>query len=87
MPYFYRGKAKTPFEPLPGTIGVLTKPPERKGRKKTPQSRNRDFARRIGGSIIRSDNNFERSGVVVLRSEDLDNDALANGLRELTSDP
>ena len=38
-------------------------------------------------TIIRSDKNFARSGIVVLRLDDGDDEALANRLRELTDDP
>ena len=88
MPYYYRGKVKVPFEPLPGTIGVLAKaenaPDKKKGAKKGDIA---DAAKRIGGTIIRSDKNFARSGIVVLRLEYSDDEALTNRLRELTGDP
>jgi hypothetical protein len=35
MPYYYRGKVKVPFEPLPGTIGVLSKAETGRDKRKT----------------------------------------------------
>jgi subtilisin family serine protease len=83
MPYYYRGKVKVPFEPLPGTIGVLAKAENAPDRKRGDIA---DAARRIGGTIIRSEGNFARSRIVVLRLEHGD-EALTNRLRELTDDP
>ena len=89
MPYYYRGKVKDPLRAAARHDRRSYQAPRTQGKKEEPpRSRNMsDFARRIGGSIIRSDKNFERSGVVVLRMEDRDDEALAKGLRELTSDP
>lgn len=92
MHYYYRGKVKVPFEPLPGTIGVLAKPA--KGKERRKEATNEDVAapvaaaaERIGGRIIRSGKNFARSGVVVLRVDEVDDEALAKLLRELEEDP
>jgi hypothetical protein len=79
MPYYYRGKVKVPFEPLPGTIGVLAQSTT-KGDIARPVAA---VIERIGGQIIRSGKNFTRSGVVVLRLEEASDEALARLLREL----
>ena len=79
MPYYYRGKVKVPFEPLPGTIGVLAKPENARDKKKSAKSRHQPMSPSASAaSIIRSDKNFARSGIVVLRMEDGDDEALAN---------
>src|SRR5215210_4570911 len=80
MPYYYRGKVKVPFEPLPGTIGVLAKA------ENAPDAI-ADAANSIGGHIIRSGNNFAHSGIAVLRFDNGDDETLANRLRELTDVP
>ena len=88
MHYYYRGKVKVPFEPLPGTIGVLAKAENARDKKKGAKKNDiADAAKRIGGHIIRSGKNFARSGIVVLRLDDGNDEALANGLRELRGDP
>lgn len=80
MPYYYRGKVKIPFEPLPGTIGVLM-------REQAAKNDLADVATRAGGQLIRSGKNFERSGVAVLRVNEHDEESLAKRLRALTDDP
>lgn len=92
MLYFYRGKVKVPFEPLPGTIGVLARPA--KANEEEKGATKEDIAapvaaavERIGGRIIRSGKNFARSGVVVLRVDEANEEALAKLLRELEEDP
>ena len=88
MPYYYRGKVKVPFEPLPGIIGVLSKPiapSEKKGGK--PQAAAPDNAERLGGSVLRSEGNFAHSSVSIVRIDGDDNDSLDRKLRQLEDDP
>lgn len=88
MPYYYRGKVKVPFEPLPGTIGVLAKVENARDKKKGAKKDDiADAAKRIGGHIIRSGKNFSQSGIAVLRLDDGDEEAIAKRLRELMDDP
>jgi len=92
MLYYFRGKVKVPFEPLPGTIGVLAKPADAKKRKKGAKEEDiaasvAAAAERIGGRLIRSGKNFARSRVAVLRVAEEDQEALAKRLRELEEDP
>ena len=89
MPYYYRGKVKVPFEPLPGTIGVLATAEEGKDESSDEEETGElaDVAKRIGGHVIRSGKNFTRSGIAVLRVDEDDDEGLARRLRELTEDP
>ena len=47
MPYYYRGKVKVPFEPLPGTIGVLAKAENARDKKKDAKNNIADTAKRV----------------------------------------
>jgi hypothetical protein len=85
MHYYYRGKVKVPFEPFPGTIGVLAK--RKNGATKADTGPVAAAGERIGGRIIRTGKNFARSGVVVFRFDDADDEAIARLLRELEADP
>jgi subtilisin family serine protease len=89
MPYYYRGKVKVPFEPLPGTIGVLSKAQEARDEKKDAEETGdlAHVAERIGGHVIRSGKNFAQSRIAVLRVDDEDDEAFAKRLRDLTDDP
>ncbi|QBX35128.2 VWA domain-containing protein [Paracoccus liaowanqingii] len=92
MPYYFRGTVRVPFEPLPGVLGVMTKPDgaaqgAQKDRGRRPAASARDTtAQRIGGRSIRSGGNFERSGVTIVQLPE-DQDAVAEGLRALEEDP
>jgi hypothetical protein len=83
MLHFFRGKVEVPFEPLPGTIGVLAKQTPRKDTAGSVEA----AAERIGARIIRSGKNFARSGIVVLQVDAANDAVLANVLRELEKDP
>lgn len=89
MPYYYRGKVKVPFEPLPGTIGVLASAEAARKEEEGAEEKGdiADVADRIGGHVIRSGKNFARDGIAVLRVDDDDEEGLGRRLRELAEDP
>ena len=87
MLHFFRGKVEVPFEPLPGTIGVLVKQTPRKGPNEDTAGPGEAAAERIGARIIRSGKNFAISGIVVLQVNEANDAALADLLRELEKDP
>lgn len=88
MPFYYRGKVKVPFDPLPDTIGVLRKQPaeQGKGRRKQQDSL-ADTAKRLGGEVLRAGGNFERSGLAVVRLDASDDTSVERKLKELQKDP
>jgi subtilisin family serine protease len=92
LPYYFRGTVRVPFEPLPGVLGVMTKPDRaaqgtQKGRGRRRAAAEIDTAaQRMGGRTIRSGGNFERSGITIVQLPE-DQDAVAEGLRALQDDP
>jgi hypothetical protein len=58
MPYHYRGKVNVLFTPLPGTIGVLARPPqppEKTGRSTQEAVDLTAVAERVAGQIVRGE--------------------------------
>jgi hypothetical protein len=90
MPYHYRGKVNVLFAPLPGTIGVLARPPqppEKAGRSTQEAVDLTAVAERVGGQIVRWGKNSEQSRVVIIRVRETGEEGLARHLRELERDP
>lgn len=90
MPYYYRGKVKVPFEPLPGTIGILAKPVDKQKQKKKRSTQEEETAapaKHKGDKTIRSGKNFERSGIVVVQVDEDNDEELAKRLLEMEKDP
>lgn len=88
MRFYYRGKVKVPFAVPEGSIGVLLKGEARaeKGRKDNDAPMVA-MAKRMGGEVLRSAKNFERSGLVVMRVAERDDAAVEKRLLELRQDP
>lgn len=89
MPYYYRGKVKVPFDPLPRLLGILRAPSADapRGRRRGAGPDIAALTDRMGGRLVRSGGNFERSGISIIElPADLEG-AAANRLRQLLEDP
>ena len=88
LPYYYRGRVRVPFEPIPGTIGVLLKQPAEQGKgRRKQQDALGETAKRFGGEVLRATKNFERSGLAVVRLDTSDDATVERRLAELMKDP
>jgi subtilisin family serine protease len=91
MPYYYLGRVKVPYEPLPGVVAVLTRSEEPllTSGAQMLESDAAALAERAAARPLREGGNFARSGIVVLQMPESDDDAVAmdSPLSALTNDP